>query len=41
MFGKETETEDQDTLTVSDIYDSITDEEYALLAKWDTRGKFI
>lgn len=41
MFGKETETEDQDTLTVSDIYDSLTDEDYALLAKWDAKGKFI
>jgi len=26
---------------VTDIYESITDEEWELLAKWDRKGKFI
>lgn len=33
------QTEDQDSVT--DIYESITDEEWELLAKWDRKGKFI
>jgi hypothetical protein len=32
-------TEDQNSVT--DIYESITDEEWELLAKWDRKGKFI
>jgi hypothetical protein len=33
------ETEDQNSLI--DIYESITEEEWELLAKWDRKGKFI
>lgn len=33
------EAEDQNSVT--DIYESITEEEWELLAKWDRKGKFI
>jgi hypothetical protein len=33
------QTEDQDSVT--DVYESITDEEWELLAKWDRKGRFI
>ena len=39
-FYEETE-EAQDSNTVSDIYMSLTEDQMAILAKWDSNGRFI
>ena len=38
---EETSAPSEDQNTVTDVYESITDEEWELLAKWDRKGKFI
>ena len=38
---QETPSSSEDQNSVTDIYESITDEEWELLAKWDRKGKFI
>ena len=38
---EETAAPSEDQNSVTDVYESITDEEWELLAKWDRKGKFI